>query len=71
MWADLGDRTLKRMADGAVTLALVWQSAWTEGGGDAKAWFSKTALATPVPKAALKKLYDSTAFAESKWLKDM
>ena len=71
MWADLGDRTLRRMADGAVTLALIWQSAWTEGGGDAKGRFSKTALAAPVSKAALKKLYDSTAFAESKWLKDM
>ncbi|MEO6408429.1 MAG: hypothetical protein ABIO45_06700 [Burkholderiaceae bacterium] len=71
MWTDLGDRTLRRMADGAVTLALIWQSAWTEGGGEAKGRFSKTALATPVGKPALKKLYDSKAFAESRWLKDM
>ena len=71
MWADLGERTLRRMADGAVTLASIWQSAWTEGGGDVKGRFIKTTLARPVAKAALKKLYDSTAFAESKWLKDM
>ena len=65
MWAALGERTLKRMADGAVTLAAIWQSAWTEGGGDVRGRFIKTALARPVAKAALKKLYDNNAFAES------
>ena len=31
MWAELGERTMNRMADGAVTLATVWESAWLEG----------------------------------------
>jgi hypothetical protein len=59
------------MADGAVTLALIWQSAWTEGGGDRRGFFSKAALKTPLDKKKLKALYDDRKFAESNWLKDM
>lgn len=71
MWDDLGARTLKRMADGAVTLAQIWQSAWTEGGGDKAGAFSKPTLKAPIDKKTLKKLYDNPKFAESNWLKDM
>jgi hypothetical protein len=34
MWRILGDDTVKVMADGCVCLALLWDSAWEEGGGD-------------------------------------
>src|SRR5262249_42912259 len=35
LWAALGDQTAACMADGALCLATVWQSAWIEGKGDA------------------------------------
>ena len=34
MWDVLGERTIDRLADGARTLAVVWRSAWEEGGGE-------------------------------------
>ena len=66
----LGDLTIGRMADGAHTLALIWQSAWTEGGGDKSGHIATTAL-KPISKAALKKLYEDKTFAESLWLREM
>lgn len=71
LWADLGDRTMDCMADGAATLATIWQSAWTAGGGDAKGAFTKKVLAEPIDQERLKALYDSRTFAESKWLYEM
>lgn len=70
MWEELGDLTIERMADGAHTLALIWQSAWTEGGGDKSGHIATTAL-KPISKAALKKLYEDKTFAESLWLREM
>ena len=34
MWRNLGDDTVKVMADGCFCLAQLWDSAWEEGGGD-------------------------------------
>lgn len=30
MWSELGEATFDRMADGAMTLARIWQSAWSD-----------------------------------------
>ncbi|KQW52209.1 MULTISPECIES: hypothetical protein [unclassified Roseateles] len=69
LWAELGPRTMDRMADGAVTLATVWQSAWSAGGGDEH--MTLAACKKPVPTRQLKKLYDTKSFAESRWLHEM
>ncbi|KQV88803.1 hypothetical protein [Pelomonas sp. Root1237] len=69
MWAALGERTMNRMADGALTLATVWQSAWKEGKGEQN--FTAAACKLPVPTVRLKKLYDTKGFAESHWLHEM
>jgi hypothetical protein len=71
MWSELGDRTMDRMADGALTLAAVWQSAWTKGGGDTNGHLSLDKCRTPVPTKDLKKLYDTKSFAESLWIHEM
>lgn len=71
MWAELGKRTMDCMADGAVTLATVWQSAWTQGGGDGNGHISLDECKKPVPKKKLKDLYDNKSFAESKWIFEM
>ena len=34
LWAQFGDATIANMADGVQTLAMLWQSAWTQGGGE-------------------------------------
>jgi len=35
MWNDLGDQTARVMFEGARTLAMLWESAWTAGDGNA------------------------------------
>jgi hypothetical protein len=71
MWAELGDATIQRLVDGAVTLATIWESAWIEGGGDSGSRFKSADLKKVVPKKTLIKLYNDRAFVESKWLKNM
>ncbi|MEY4416399.1 MAG: hypothetical protein RIQ53_3692 [Pseudomonadota bacterium] len=71
MWAVLGERTMDAMADSAVTLAWLWQSAWTEAGADAAGAWTLRALREPVSTAALKALYEDKTFAESRWLAQM
>jgi hypothetical protein len=34
LWGALGEDTIKVMADGAICLAQLWDSAWKEGAGD-------------------------------------
>jgi hypothetical protein len=70
MWNELDDKTISRLADGAHTLALIWQSAWTEGGGDRAGQIAVRRLVT-IPEAALRKLYEKKEFAESHWLREM
>jgi len=33
-WDELGDATVKNLADGCYKMALLWESAWKEGGGE-------------------------------------
>jgi hypothetical protein len=64
MWNALHVETAKCIADGARTLACIWESAWAAGGGDAKD-------VKPIPPAALMKLYKDATFVPSAWLPDM
>jgi hypothetical protein len=62
LWTALGARTVQCMADGAITLAMLWESAWKEGGGDNIA----AAKLKPISHAALIKLYDTQAHQDEK-----
>ena len=67
MWDVLGTRTCKTIANGALTLAHLWQSAWLEGNGNQ---IPSTKLKT-ISTTTLKDLYLKKTFLESNWLKDM
>lgn len=69
MWQELGDDTVAVTAQGALTLAKIWQSAWAAAGAEAK--FSKTACQKTMDKNRLRALYNTKTIAEAKWLKDM
>jgi hypothetical protein len=66
LWNTFGAATVKRLADGAKTLAMLWTAAWQQGDGERIA----AAKIRPQPKPALQKLYDTDSFAPSVWLKD-
>jgi hypothetical protein len=66
LWAALGDRTMKRLADGARTLAVLWNSAWVQGDGEDIAASKIKALSTD----ELTRLYEDKTFAPNVWLKD-
>lgn len=51
MWDELGDGTAKVMFQGARTLALIWESAWTQGGGNAIAGSKLKKLSRPDVRA--------------------
>jgi hypothetical protein len=36
LWRQFGDATIGILADGAVTLAMIWESAWTQGKGNTR-----------------------------------
>ena len=57
LWNQFGDATIGILADGAVTLAMIWQSAWTQGKGDTRI---PAKSLTPVNKADLQTLYEDT-----------
>lgn len=61
LWAEFGEATALNMADGILTLAMIWQAAWSEGKGDA---ISQTQLKA-IDSATLKALYIDTKFVES------
>ena len=61
LWADLGERTIKVIADGTRTLAQLWDGAFTTGGGDR---LPTSALAA-VPTDDLRALYEDPAFIPS------
>jgi hypothetical protein len=71
MWDELHTRTIARLADGARTLATIWDSAWIEGGGDKAGHFSAAVLNTTIDKMHLRGIYMPDSFIESSWLKDM
>ena len=66
LWNAFGDRTIERLADGARTLAVLWQSAWDEADGES---LPKKQMAKQ-SEDALKKLYKNKDFAPNAWLKD-
>lgn len=66
LWEAFGDRTIKIMADGCWTLALLWASAWAEGQAIAKA--AGTAGVTKldaIPTEKLAALYKDPQFLPS------
>ncbi|WP_309894983.1 hypothetical protein [Archangium sp.] len=67
MWEVLGERTCDTLARGALCLAMLWESAWKEGGG------AKIALGRlgPVEPQELFTLYSDPTFIPSSWLRDM
>ena len=66
LWEKLGARTIKCMADGALTLTVLWESAWKEGNGDQ---FTNTKLKA-LSKTALRNLYISPKIAPSRTLRE-
>jgi hypothetical protein len=66
LWNTFGAATVKRLVDGAKTLAMLWTAAWREGGGET----IDAAEIQPQPESALQKLYNTDSFDPSVWLKD-
>jgi len=60
LWAQFGKATINVMADGARTLAMLWDSAWKEGGGTAN-----MAAKSIIKQSAFKNLYTNPKFLES------
>lgn len=67
LWSAVKDRTAACVADGARTLAVLWQSAWVEGGGQQIAGGELVAR----DKDALKTLYADKTFLPAMSLKKM
>jgi len=67
LWAALGKDTIDVVAESAMYLAEIWESAWLEGGGENIGWNHMVA----VPHATLVKLYKSKTFLPSNYLEDM
>jgi len=63
IWQVLGDDTIKVMADGAICLAQLWDSAWEEGGGD-----QRIDALDEIDEQALETLYQDPAFLPSRTL---
>jgi hypothetical protein len=61
MWEELGERTIKNVAAGSYTLAVLWQSAWKHGGGDNL----PAAKLGKVPQTKLQALYNDREFVPS------
>lgn len=59
----IGERTIKAMAQGCLSLAQLWDSAWTEGGGDAK-----IAAVGAIDETALEQIYRDKNFMPSRTL---
>jgi hypothetical protein len=57
LWEQFGQATIGILADGALTLAMIWDSAWATGRGNTR--IRKAALA-PIDPAELQALYQDT-----------
>jgi hypothetical protein len=66
LWEALGNRTIKRLADGARTLAVLWNSACVQGGGED---IADSRIKTQ-PADELKNRHGDKTFAPNVWLKD-
>lgn len=71
MWSKLGKRTAGCIADGALTLATYWQSAWEEGRNAAGAAALPRSLRAAIPERTLMNLYRDKTFVPSRLLKNM
>jgi hypothetical protein len=60
LWKKFGAGTINVMADGCLCLALLWDSAWQEGGGDAT-----MPAAAAIPQTQLEVLYQNPDFLPS------
>jgi hypothetical protein len=63
LWGALGEDTIKVMADGAICLAQLWDSAWKEGAGD-----NTIHHLGVIDESALETLYENPQFLPSKTL---
>jgi hypothetical protein len=63
LWDVLGEDTIKVMADGAICLAQLWDSAWKEGGGD-----TTIHDLGAIDESTLETLYQNPQFLPSKTL---
>ena len=63
LWQPFGEDTIKVMADGAVCLAQLWDSAWREGGGD-----NTIRDLGEIDQSTLEMLYQNPQFLPSKTL---
>ncbi|SDH27451.1 hypothetical protein SAMN04515691_2425 [Leifsonia sp. 98AMF] len=62
LWGAFGEQTIGLLVDGALTLAMIWQSAWKAASGESA--FSATGLRA-VDTAVLQRLYEDPAFVPS------
>lgn len=67
MWHDFGPQTIQSIANGAICLGEIWESAWEEGGG---ANIPLTKLNPIIPKR-LSAIYNKPSFLLSRALRDM
>ena len=63
LWQPFGEDTIKVMADGAICLAQLWDSAWKEGGGD-----NTIRDLGEIDQSTLEMLYQNPQFLPSKTL---
>ena len=61
LWEQFGAGTILNMADGALTLAMIWEAAWSVGGGKSHTNWDVSA----VDRDKLQDLYEDTGFVES------
>ena len=57
-----GDATIGILADGALTLAMIWESAWTQGKGNTRI---ATKNLTAINQTAFQALYQDATFVPS------
>jgi hypothetical protein len=69
LWNLVGDDTAACIAEGALCLATLWESAWVEGDGDHT--IPAADLTHAVNKNSLRSRYNNVTFAPSDWLKNM
>jgi hypothetical protein len=69
LWNLVGDDTAACIAEGALGLATLWESAWVEGDGDHA--IPVADLTHAINKNSLRSRYNNVTFAPSDWLKNM
>jgi hypothetical protein len=62
LWQEFGAGTIAAFCDGAVTLAMIWESAWIKGGGEQR--FTHAQMKA-MNKNSLRARYERTTFVES------